>query len=109
MSYKSVGNHSIFEVLEADDMEGSTEILKRLYRSMVDGSMLGLFVRKDAKSSFIITKVRQIADDPADPENKVISLSDTDIYGNYISDNPIMSKNIVDIRDYNRLQGISYS
>lgn len=87
-------------------MTGSTEILKELYKSMVKGSMLGLFIKNESKASFIITKIKTIADDPADPENKLVSLPETDIHGNLILINPIMSRDIIDIRDFNRLRGV---
>jgi hypothetical protein len=87
-------------------MSESAEILKELYRSMVMGSMLGLFIKNEMKQSFIITKIKKIADDPTDPENKVISLPEKDIHGNVIKTNPIMSKDIINIRDFNRLRGI---
>ena len=73
---------------------------------MVMGSMLGLFIKSEMKQSFIITKIKKIADDPADPENKLVSLPEKDIHGNVIKINPIMSKDIIDIRDFNRLRGI---
>jgi hypothetical protein len=87
-------------------MIASAEILKELYKSMVKGSMLGLFIKNDSKASFIITRIKKIADDPSDPENKLVSLPENDIHGNVILTNPIMSKNIIDIRDFNRLRGI---
>jgi hypothetical protein len=86
-------------------MAGSKDILKGLYKSMVEGTMLGLFVKSESKPSFIITKIKQINDDPMDPENKVVSLPETDIHGNLIQINPIMTKNILDIRDFNVLRG----
>jgi hypothetical protein len=84
----------------------TTEMLKELYKSMMEGTMLGLFVKKDNKAAFIITRIKKITDDPEDPNNKVVSLPDTDIHGNLILMNPIMTKNIVDIRDFNRLRGV---
>jgi hypothetical protein len=87
-------------------MTGSAEIIKELYRSMVMGSMLGLFIKNEMKQSFIITKVKKIVDDPSDPENKLISLPEKDIHGNVIKINPIMSKDIINIRDFNRLRGL---
>ena len=73
---------------------------------MVKGSMLGLFIKNDSTASFIITRIKKIADDPSDPGNKLVSLPENDILGNYIMVNPIMSKNIIDIRDFERLRGV---
>src|SRR5690606_33285879 len=87
-------------------MTSSPEILKGLYKSMMEGTMLGLFIKSDTKQSFIITRIKRISDDPADPENKYVSFSDTDIHGNPIQNNPVMMKNILDIRDFNVLRGV---
>lgn len=87
-------------------MTGSAEILKGLYKSMMEGTMLGLFIKLDSKPSFIITRIKRISDDPADPNNKLVSFSDTDIHGNPIQNNPVMMKNILDIRDFNVLRGV---
>ncbi len=73
---------------------------------MMEGTMLGLFINYDSKPSFIITRIKRISDDPTDPENKVVSLPETDIHGNHIDINPVMTRNILDIRDFNRLRGV---
>ncbi len=87
-------------------MTNSPEILKGLYKSMMEGTMLGLFIKNDSKPSFIITRIKRISDDPSDPENKYVSFSDTDIHGNSIQNNPVAMKNILDIRDFNVLRGV---
>ena len=87
-------------------MIASAEILKELYKGMVTGSILGLFIKNDSNASFIITRIKKISDDPSDPENKLVSLTENDIHGNLIIVNPVMSKNIIDIRDFNRLRGV---
>jgi hypothetical protein len=81
-------------------------ILKELMRSMTMGSLLGLLIKLPTSSTFIITKVQAIAEDPMDPDNRIVSLFSKDIHGNTIPENRIMSRNIVDVRPYYRLSGV---